>query len=96
MRSRRFNAKESKILIEIDMLSAEDLDEYLRRLSLLIDEGDLLIMQGRLGLIGPTRTLEDLAIEFGYTRERIRQRWGVLLNKLLTRLSVPNIFRYDL
>lgn len=68
----------------------EDMKASIRKLLDILPDREQLIISGRFGLDGdPPRTLEQLAAEFGITRERVRQ----LEAKALRRIRHPKYSR---
>jgi len=63
---------------------ADQLDSLLD----VLDERQIKIIDARFGLSGkPPKTLEEVGLEFGVTRERIRQLQNVALEKMRKALS---------
>jgi len=65
-------------------------DAFHRTISNIKDTRQLLIIEGRFGLKGDIRTLEDIAGDFGLTRERVRQ-----IQKKVTNIILNNEFWDD-
>ncbi len=66
-----------------EMLSEKNLKGQLDNLLSVLDERERKIIDARFGLDGkPPRTLEEVGVEFGVTRERIRQLQNIALQKM--------------
>jgi len=71
-------------LKKIERILLEDIDGYLDKIS--DDEVD--IAQRRWGFTEPKHTLEEIALDFGCTRERVRQQQVNIENGLLRNLRI--------
>lgn len=67
-----------------------------RTISNISDSRQLLILEDRLGLKGPIRTLEDIAQELGVTRERVRQIQKKMIQTILKNEFWDDILRIRL
>ena len=66
-----------------EMLSEKNLKGQLDNLLSVLDERERKIIDARFGLdVKPPRTLEEVGVEFGVTRERIRQLQNIALQKM--------------
>lgn len=77
-------------LSKIEKILLEDIDSYFDKLS----NEEIDILQRRWGFVEKKETLEDIAIDFNVTRERIRQKESKLNNRFLQciRLSPEGIW----
>lgn len=70
-------------LSPLELLSHKNLHNQLRDLLGVLDERERRIIDARYGLNGETpKTLEEVGLEFGITRERIRQLQNIALKKM--------------
>ena len=83
---------ESSDLPEYDQNLALSIDEYLDSLNL----RNVTIVEGRLGLGSPTRTLESIGAELDVTKERIRQLEKRAKNSLLVFLREKELLTWEL
>jgi len=76
---------------------AEPLKEaFARTMEKITDPRHLLVMEGRFGLKGKSRTLEDIAQDLGCTRERVRQIQKKITQTILNREFWDDILRIRL
>ncbi|WP_242769877.1 sigma factor-like helix-turn-helix DNA-binding protein [Acinetobacter towneri] len=79
-------------LSKIEKILLEDIDLYFDK----INEEDVDILQRRWGFVEQKQTLEEIALDFNITRERIRQKESKLTNRFLQslRISTEGLWEY--
>jgi RNA polymerase primary sigma factor len=78
------------ILPDADLM-AESVSLEARRMLSMLDGRERAIVEGSFGLSGREKSLEEIALELGLTRERVRQLKLGALGKLRLRLSKKNV-----
>ena len=71
-----------------EQLEDKTVTSMLREMVTTLDEREATILRYRFGLDGgPERTLEEVGVKFGVTRERVRQIQNIALRKLRRKIE---------
>jgi len=77
-----------------EQLEDKTVTKMLREMVTTLDPREATILSSRFGLDGgPEKTLEEVGVKFGVTRERVRQIQSEALEKLRARLKVRGLDR---